>query len=133
MPTNIKSQDGQSATNTQGQAQRSEEKGKTREIGHWEGSTGEDEKSREGKRAKQYAVYIENANIEKSPVFVVADTTDQVEASLHAFFPQPCLGFLFSEKPYGTKGHTYFEGNLSQGTDTLYVRLYLRKHPKLQN
>jgi hypothetical protein len=130
MSNNIAStQYGQSTKDTQGEAQGSTGEGKTRQIGQWEGSTGEDKKSGESQQSKQYAVYIENANIEKSPVIVVADTTQQVAASLHAFFPQPCLGFLFSDKPYGTKGHAFIEGNLSRDIDTLYVRLYLRKHP----
>lgn len=134
MPTHLETlQNGQSPPNTQGEAQESEAKGTTRQVGQREGSTEEVGKSGESQRPKQYAVYIENANIEKSPLFVVADTTDQVEASLHAFFPQPCIGFSFSEKPYGSSGHKFFQGTLSQDIDTLYVRLYLRKHPKLQN
>ncbi len=122
-------QDGQPTANTQGEAQEPEGEGATRHVGERKGAPEEAGKSGESQSTKQYKVYIENANIEKTPLMVVADTTQQVEASLHAFFPQPCIGFLFSEKPYGTKGHTYFDGTISREIDTLYVRLYLRKHP----
>ena len=88
---------------------------------------------REESRKVQRIIKLENAARIEKPLLVEADTTNEIEISLQKKYSwqMNMIGLLFSPSPAGVMHRTYIEGKIDPSVDTVYVKLYLKKHPPL--
>jgi hypothetical protein len=88
---------------------------------------------REEPRKLKHIVKVENAARMNGPFSIEADTTEDLER----FFKDVCnweseyIGLLFSSSRSGTPQRKYFHGKIDPSIETIYVRLYIKKHPPL--
>jgi hypothetical protein len=88
---------------------------------------------REEQRKIKRIIKVENATRLSGPFYLEANTTEEIEL----FFKDYCqweseyIGVLFSPSPSGTMHRKYFRGKIDPSVDTIYVRLYLKKHPPI--
>ncbi len=88
---------------------------------------------REESRKHSRLVKVENASKLNGPFLIRADTTEELET----FFKEKCgwnshcIGLLFSSSLPGVTNRKYFQGKIDPSIDTIYVKLYLKKHPTL--
>ncbi len=84
-------------------------------------------------RKRDRIVYIENASNSRSP-FVVQEvgTVAELIDGVCERFPDICIesiGMKVSSSRQGTIHREQFTGEIPYERDTLYITLYLRKHP----
>jgi hypothetical protein len=88
---------------------------------------------REESRKHSRLVKVENASKLNGPFSIRAETTEELET----FFKEKCgwnshcIGLLFSSSQPGACNRKYFQGKIDPSIDTVYVKLYLKKHPSL--
>jgi hypothetical protein len=83
-------------------------------------------------RKRGRIVYIENSSNTRSP-FVVQEvgTVDELIQGVCLRFPEICItsiGMEVSSSPYGTIGRKVLTDEIAYEHETLYIRLYLKKH-----
>ena len=67
------------------------------------------------------------------PFSVEANTTEDIELFFKDFcgWESEYIGVLFSPSQSGTMHRKYIRGKIDPSLDTIYVRLYLKKHPPI--
>ena len=86
-----------------------------------------------GKRSR--IIYVENSSNVSSP-FVLYDiaTVDELTRAFCDRYPQLCIkeiGLRISPSPGGTMHRVYLTDDIPYENDSLYITVYLRKHPPL--
>lgn len=78
-------------------------------------------------------IKLENSHQVKGPIYLDVNTTQEIEEYLCSTYPIDCsaIGMRFATSQEGTLHRKYFEGVIEPSQDTVYVRLYLKKHPLL--
>ena len=78
-------------------------------------------------------IKLENSYQVKEPIYLQANTTQEIETYLCSTYPIDCsaIGMRFSTSLEGTLHRKYIEGAIDPSKDTVYVKLYLKKHPHL--
>ena len=78
-------------------------------------------------------IKLENSLQVKDPIRMKADTTREIQETLCSLYPIDIsfIGMLFSTSPDGVMHRKFIEGPLPSSEPTIYVKLYLKKHPPL--
>jgi hypothetical protein len=124
---------GQSAQNTQRDEERFPREVARQQI--WLAEACTPDGSLAGKESEKPTriVKIENATRLTGPFSIQANTTEEIEL----FFKDYCdwnseyIGLQFSPSPAGTMHRRYIQGKIDKSIDSIYVKLYLKKHPPL--
>jgi len=124
---------GQSTQNTQRIEERPTGKVARQQIWLSEACPPDGSSPREEQRKTTRIIKVENATRINGPLFIEADTTQEIELffqDMHGW-QTTFIGLLFSPSPPGVMHRKYIEGKIHPSIDTVYVKLYLKKHPPL--
>ena len=85
-------------------------------------------------RKRDRVIVIENSSNVSSQAFVLEEigSVSELQDKLCARYPQICLDFIglrISNSRNGNVKKTIFQDNIPYEYDTLYIWLYLKKHP----
>jgi hypothetical protein len=75
-------------------------------------------------------IRVENSFQVKDPIPLNANTTQEIATYLYSIFPinSHSIGMRFSTSRDGTSNRKFIEGVIDPSYDTIYVKLYLKKH-----
>lgn len=109
-----------------------------RQVCDRKGDTKQREKSRTGTGKKQYLLQLENTSEIIKPFLLAVNSLEEIQTHIKTTYliQHSSLGFLFSDTPQGTVGRKYFNGNIPDHTETIYITLFLQKHsgfPTIKN
>jgi hypothetical protein len=78
-------------------------------------------------------IKVENATRLSGPFSIQANTTEDIELFLKDYcdWNPEYIGLQFSPSPAGTMHRRYIQGKIDRSIDTIYVKLFLKKHPPL--
>jgi hypothetical protein len=78
-------------------------------------------------------VKIENSTRLTGPFSIQANTTEEIELFLKDYcdWNSEYIGLQFSPSPAGTMHRRYIQGKIDKSIDSIYVKLFLKKHPLL--
>ena len=84
-------------------------------------------------QAKQRILTIENASEVKKTQILYADTTEELEHLLFERYPfdPEYIGLAFYSAKSGSTGRNELHGKINPSQEDIFVRLYLKKHPRL--
>lgn len=132
-PLSLMNQDGQRPQDTQRmqeepQGEKAGKRGLFSEACPQSGETSGEARTRTCRIIK-----LENSAQVKESLRMNADTTQEIQESLCDIYPIDLsyIGMLFSTSPDGTVGRKFIEGPLPSDKLTIYIKLYLKKHPPL--
>lgn len=76
---------------------------------------------------------IENATRMNAPLTIQANTTEEIELFLQDYcgWDSDFIGLQFSPSPAGTMHRRFIQGKIDKSIDTIYIKLFLKKHPPL--
>jgi hypothetical protein len=85
---------------------------------------------REEQRKATRIIKVENATRIDKPFCLEADTTQEIEVFFQQIYgvQTSFIGLLFSPSASGAMHRKYIEGKIDPSVDTVYVKLYLKKH-----
>lgn len=121
-------QDGQHTQNTQ-----RIQKGPQRET-EGEGNLFSEACAQQGEASReqkpQRIIKLENSFQVKDPIRMKVNTTQEIEQTLLSLYPidPHHIGMRFSSSREGTMHRKFIEGTIDPSCDTIYVKLYLKKH-----
>ena len=122
---------GQSTQNKTREQERQSPEEIWRQVCNREGSEEQRKKPRVGEGKRQYCITIENASNVRKTFLAEVKTTEELEQYIQdkeTSLCHPSIGFLFSASRFGSTHHSYFSHDIPDDIDTIYVRLYLKKH-----
>lgn len=78
-------------------------------------------------------IKVENSSQVKDSILLKANTTQDIEEQLLALYPiDPySIGMRFSHSREGTIHRKFIEGRLDPSEPTVYIKLFLKKHPSI--
>jgi hypothetical protein len=76
---------------------------------------------------------VENATRLTGPFTIQANTTEEIELFLQEYcgWNSDYIGLQFSPSPAGTIHRRFIQGKIDKSIDTIYIKLFLKKHPPL--
>jgi hypothetical protein len=78
-------------------------------------------------------IKFENSSQVKDSILLKANTTQELEEQLLAMYPINTyyIGMRFSHSREGTMNRKFIEGQLDPSEPTVYIKLFLKKHPQV--